>query len=107
MTLRVFEVRGVYLFRYEGEAPPSVANHYNEARDRFEVPAVDALDELPVDYEVVDDNDRFRVRFRGDPPEAVRAAALLIDDGPMTTTVLCPDEDAVDRALDAGGERIE
>lgn len=107
MTLRVFEVRGVYLFRYEGETPPSIADHYNDARGRFEVPTADALDALPVDYEVVDDPDRFRVQFRGDPPDEVRTGALLVDEGPMSTTVLCPDADAVERALDAGGRRVE
>lgn len=108
MTLHVFEVRGVFLFRYDGdeELPRSVSRHYNEVRDRYEVPTADALADLPVDYERVDDPDRFRVRFRGDPPGSVRQVALLVDDGPTSTTVLCPDEETVERALDAGGERV-
>lgn len=105
MTLPVFEVRGAFLFRYDGETPPAVERHYNAARDRFEVPTADALDALPVEYELVEDADRYRVRFRGDPPADVLRDALLVDEGPMSTTVLCPDEAAVERAVDAGGQR--
>lgn len=105
MTLLVFEVRGVFLFRYDGEIPPDVEQHYNAARDRFEVPTADALDALPVEYELVEDPDRYRVRFRGDPPDEVLADALLVDEGPTSATVLCPDERAVECAVDAGGQR--
>lgn len=107
MTVRVFEVRGVYLFSYDGEVPPSLADAYNEFEDRYEVADADRLDDLPVPYETVDDPDRFRVRFRGDPPESVTAAALLVESAPMTTTVLCPDEAARERAVEAGGEAVE
>lgn len=106
MSLLVFELHGVYVFDYDGEVPPSLARHYNEFEGRYEVPSADDLDALPVAYDVVDPAD-YRVRFRGDPPEAVAEAALLVEDGPMSTTVLCPDEGTVDRALDAGGERVE
>ncbi|WP_435126898.1 hypothetical protein [Halobaculum sp. D14] len=107
MTVRVFELRGVYVFRFDGDVPPSLARHYNDREDRYELPTADALDDLPVAYDRVDDPDRFRVSFRGDPPEDVADAALLVDEGPVSSTVLCPDEDAVEAAVAAGGERVE
>lgn len=107
MTVRVFELRGVFLFRYDGEVPPGLAGAYNETADRYEVAVADDLELLPEPYEVVTDVDRYRVEFRGDPPGDVTQAALFLEDGPMATTVLCPDEACVEQAVEAGGRRIE
>lgn len=107
MTVRVFDLRGVFVFRYDGEVPPVLETAYNEHEDRYEVASADDLERLPTAYEIVDDADSYRVEFRGDPPDAVAAAALFVEDGPMTTTVLCPDEDCVEQAVAAGGQRVE
>lgn len=107
MTIRVFDLRGVYVFQYEGEVPPAIESAYNEFEDRYEVLSRDDLEALPEPYEVVEDADPYRVEFRGDPPDEVTAAALFVEDGPMSTTVLCPDEESVERAVDAGGSRVE
>lgn len=107
MSVRVFDLRGVYVFEYDGEVPPSLAGAYNGFEDRYEVATADALEALPEPYEIVEDPDQFRVEFRGDPPEEVAEAALFLEDGPMSTTVLCPDEETVERAVDAGGRRVD
>ena len=107
MSVRVFDLRGVYVFEYDDEVPPSLEGAYNEFEDRYEVPTADALEALPESFEIVADADPFRVEFRGDPPDAVTEAALFVEDGPMTTTVLCPDEEAVERAVEAGGRRVD
>jgi len=106
MTLRVFEVRGVCLFRTDREVAPPLRRHYNAAEDRYEVPSRADLDALDPAWELVEDPDRFRVRFVGTPPASVAEAALLLEEGPGTTTALCPDEAAVERALAAGGDRV-
>ena len=106
MTVRVFDLRGVFVFRYDGEVPPALESAYNEFEDRYEVAAADDLDRLPEAYEIVENADRYRVEFRGDPPEELTAAALFVEDGPMSTTVLCPDEACVERAVSAGGRRV-
>ncbi|GAB7095908.1 hypothetical protein JCM30237_30620 [Halolamina litorea] len=107
MTVRVFELRGVYVFEYDGEVPPSIEGAYNEFEGRYELASKTELDGLPESYELVEDPDPYRVEFRGDPPDSVTAAALFVEDGPMSTTVLCPDEDSVERAIDAGGRRVD
>lgn len=107
MPVRVFDLRGVFVFEYDGELPPKLESAYNEFEGRYEVTAEADLDLLPESYELVEDADRYRVEFRGDPPDEVTAAALFVEDGPMTTTVLCPDEEGVERAVEAGGRRIE
>lgn len=107
MPVRVFDLRGVYVFEYDDEVPPKLESAYNEFEQRYEVTAEADLDLLPEPYDVVADADRYRVEFRGDPPEEVTAAALFVEDGPMTTTVLCPDEECVERAVGAGGRRVE
>lgn len=107
MTVRVFELRGVYVFEYDGEVPPSLQGAYNGFEDRYEVTDPDDLGALSEPYELVEEADPYRVEFRGDPPDAVLAAALFVEDGPMSTTVICPDEDTVERAVAAGGRRVE
>ncbi len=107
MTIRVFELRGVYVFQYDGEMPPSLSGAYNEFEDRYELTDSEALEALPGPYELVEDADPYRVEFRGDPPDSVLAAALFVEDGPMSTTVLCPDEETVEQAVAAGGRRVE
>lgn len=107
MTVRVFDLRGVFVFRYDGEVPPSLSGAYNEFEDRYEVTDREALDALPESYELIEDADPYRVEFRGDPPDPVLAAALFVEDGPMSTTVLCPDAETVERAVEAGGRRVE
>lgn len=106
MTVRVFDLRGVYVFEYDGDVPPSLSGAYNEFEDRYEVPTEDALEAIPEPYEIVEDTDPYRVEFRGDPPDSVAEAALFVEDGPMTTTVLCPDEETVEQAVGAGGRRV-
>lgn len=103
----VFDVRGVLVFRWDGEAPPSLQRHYNAEEDRYEVPSEQVLADLDASWTLVEDRERFEVEFRDDPPEEVLADAVLVDDGPLQTTVLCPDEDAVERAVAAGGRRSE
>lgn len=105
--LRVFDLRGVYVFRYEGSVPPALESAYNEVEDRYEVSQREDLDALPMPYELVEDPDDFRVRFRGDPPVEVLESAVFVADGPMATTVLCPDSDARERAVAAGGDRVD
>lgn len=107
MSVRVFDLRGVYVFEYDGELSPSLESAYNEFEDRYEVPTADALEAIPEPYEIVEDADPFRVEFRGDPPDAIAEAALFVEDGPMRTTALCPDEATVVRAVDAGGRRVD
>jgi hypothetical protein len=108
MPLNVFEMRGVYLFRADEESvPPSLARYHNDAEDRYEVPTEADLDALDDEWRIVSDLDAYRVVFEGDPPADVEAAALFVEDAPLRTTVLCPDDGAVDRALDAGGRRID
>lgn len=107
MTVRVFDLRGVYVFQYDGDVPPAIESAYNEFEDRYEVAAAEDLDLLPAPYTVVEDADRYRVQFHGDVPEAVTDEALFVADGPMSTTVLCPDEECVERAIAAGGDRVE
>lgn len=107
MPVRVFDLRGVYVFQYDGEVPPAIESAYNEIEGRYEVIAETDLELLPDPYELVEDADRYRVEFRGDPPEDVTDAALFVEDGPMTTTVLCPDEECVERAVAAGGQRVD
>lgn len=103
----MFDLRGVFVFRYEGETPPALERAYNPFEDRFEVNDEEALDALPITYELVDDADQFRVQFRGDPPAAVLESAVFVEEGPMTKTVLCEDEAAVEKAVEAGGTRVE
>lgn len=105
--LRVFEVRGVYVFRWEGDAPPSLARHYNGAENRYEVPTRDLLAALPTGWELVEEPDAFRVRFHGDLPGDLADEAVLTADGPRGTTALFPDEETVERALDAGGQPVD
>lgn len=106
MTLLVFEVRGVYLFRTDADVSGALSDHHNEAEDRHEVPERGLLEELPVDWELVEAVDRYRVRFRGAPPASVRGDALLVEDEPGATVVLCPTEAAVEAACSAGGVRV-
>lgn len=107
MSVRVFDLRGVYVFQYDGEVPPTIESTYNEAEGRYEVISEADLELLPESYELVEDADPYRVEFRGDPPEEVIEAALFVEDGPMTTTVLCPDEECVGRAIGIGGQRVD
>lgn len=106
MTVRVFDLRGVFVFRYDGETPPELERAYNPIEDRYEVSDRETLEALPVEYELVEEPDSFRVEFRGDPPDSVQSAAVFVEDGPMTSTVLCPDEETVEKAVDAGGSRL-
>lgn len=106
MTLLVFEVRGVYLFRTDADVPRALSAHRNATEDRYEVPERERLDELPMDWALVDAADRYRVRFRGEPPASVREDALLVEDEPGATVVLCPTEAAVEAACSAGGVRV-
>lgn len=106
MTVRVFELRGVYVFQYEGEVPPALERAYNPIEDRYEVSDPETLEALPVSYELVEQPDRFRVRFQADPPDEILDVALFVEDGPMSTTVLCSAESAVERAVDAGGTQV-
>lgn len=105
--LQVFELRGVYVFRWDGEAPPSLARHYNEVEDRYEVPTRDVLRTLPTAWELVEDPDPYRVRFHGDPPDELLDLAVVTEDGPRGSVLLLPDEAAVSRALEAGGDRVD
>lgn len=107
MTVRVFELRGVYVFQYDDEVPPALERAYNPIEGRYEVSDRDVLEELPVEYELIEDADRFRVRFQGDPPDAVLEEALFVEDGPMSTTVLCSAEKAIEAAVDAGGTKVD
>lgn len=106
MTIRVFDLRGVFVFRYDGETPPELERAYNPFEDRYEVNDLEQLEALPVGYELVEDADPFRVEFQGDPPDSVAGTAVFVEEGPMTSTVLCPDEKAVEKAVDAGGTRL-
>lgn len=106
MTLLVFEVRGVFLFRTDADVSGSLANRHNPAEDRYEVPEREALEALPVDWKVVEAVDRYRVRFRSAPPASVREDALLVEDEPSATVVLCPTEATVEAAIAAGGVRV-
>lgn len=106
MTVRVFELRGVYVFQYEGEVPPALERAYNPIEDRYELSDAGALEELPEPYELVEEPDEFRVEFHGDPPDEVLEVALFVEDGPMSTTVLCSAESAVERAVEAGGTQV-
>jgi len=107
MSLNVFEIRGVYVFRGEGESiPPSLQRYYNDAENRYEVPERDALDDLPGEWELISDLDAYRVVFDRDPPESIRSEAVFEDEGPLRTTLLCPDDAAVERAIEAGGRPI-
>ncbi|WP_049986966.1 hypothetical protein [Halobellus rufus] len=104
MPLNVFDLRGVYVFRDDGRSvPASLERHYNEAEDRYEVPTEEELDALPGEWRVVSDLDAYRVVFDRDPPVGVRSEAVFVDEGPLRTTLLCPDEAAVERAIEAGG----
>lgn len=107
MTVRVFELRGVYVFQYDGEVPPELERAYNPIEDRYELSDAETLEALPEPYELVEEPDRFRVQFRGDPPDEVLELALFVEDGPMSTTVLCAAESAVARAVEAGGTRVD
>lgn|GEM_PF-5495100 len=107
MTVNVFEMRGVYLFRLAGEAPPSLSRYYNADADRFEVPDRETVATIPGDWTIVEDPDAFRVRFRGNPPRSALQAALLIEDAPGQTTLLYPSSSLVEEAVDAGGERVD
>lgn len=107
MPVRVFDLRGVYVFQYDGEVPPAIESAYNGVEGRYEVIAEDDLELLPEPYELVEDADPYRVEFRGDPPEEVTESALFVEDGPMTTTVLCSDEESVARAVEVGGRRVD
>lgn len=106
--LRVFDLHGVYVFRLPDdlEVPPELSRSYNEAASRFEVQTRAALDALPVAHEVVEDADEFRVRFRDDSPADVLDGALFVERGPMATTALYADDDALAAALEAGGVRV-
>ena len=108
MPINVFEMRGVYLFRVNEESiPRSLARYYNDAEERFEVPTEAALDALDAEWRIVSDLDAYRVVFDGDPPAEMQSAALFVEDAPLRTTILCPDEKTVERALDAGGRRVD
>lgn len=106
MTVRVFDLRGVYVFQYEGEVPPALERAYNPIEDRYEVSDPDVLEELPEPHDRVEEADRYRVRFQGDPPDHVLEKALFVEDGPMSTTVLCSAESAVECAVQAGGIQV-
>ena len=97
----------MFVFRYDGETPAEFERAYNPFEDRYEVNDWAALDALPVAYELVEDADRFRVQFHGDPPDKVLESAVFVEDGPMTKTVLCEDEAAVEKAVDVGGTRVD
>lgn len=106
MTVRVFELRGVYVFQYDGGLPPALERAYNPIEERYEVSDAETLEQLPEAYELAEEPDRFRVRFQGDPPDDVLEAALFVEDGPMSTTVLCSEESVVETAVQAGGTRV-
>ncbi|MFD1687360.1 hypothetical protein [Halobellus litoreus] len=108
MSLNVFELRGVYVFDAgEGSVPPSLSRYYNDAADRFEVPNEADLEALDTEWRIVTDLDAYRVVFDGDPPSELQSAALFVEEAPLRTTVLCPDRETVERALAAGGSRVD
>ncbi|WP_336025101.1 hypothetical protein [Halobellus salinisoli] len=108
MPFNVFELRGVYVFRVDdASVPASLERYYNEAEDRYEVPTADELEALPGKWRTVSDLDAYRVIFERDPPVSVRSTAVFVEEGPLRTTLLCPDEAAVERAVEAGGRRVE
>lgn len=106
MTVRVFELRGVYVFQYDGELPPALERAHNPIEERYEVSSEESLERLPMAYELVEESDQYRVQFRGDPPDSVLEVALFVEEGPMSTTVLCTEESAVEAAVEAGGTRV-
>lgn len=108
MSFNVFEIRGVYVFRGEGVSiPPSLQRYYNETEDRYEVPERGALEALSAEWELISDLDAYRVVFDREPPASVRSTAVFVEEGPLRTTVLCPDEAAVERAIEEGGQAID
>lgn len=106
MVVNVFEVRGVYLFRLDDRSAPELDRYYNETADRYEVPAEDAIAALDVSYQVVEEPDRYRVRFHGDLPVELLRASLHFEEGPGRTTLLLADEALVEEAIAAGGQRV-
>lgn len=109
--ITVFELRGVYVFRYGGDRrlPTRVESAYNDSAGRYELPDRSLLDSLPEDLAVtvVEDDDEFRVEFpAGSLPDAVAEEAVFVDEGPMTETALLSTEAAVERAVEAGGSRV-
>ncbi|WP_144903394.1 hypothetical protein [Halobellus captivus] len=107
MSFNVFEIRGVYLFEGSESVPPSLEGYYNDAEDRYEIPEKGDLNALRNEWRLVTDLDAYRVVFDRDPPADVRSTAVFVEEGPIRTTLLCPDEAAVDRALEAGGRLVE
>lgn len=108
----VFDLRDVYVFAMEEEPtslPVAVRAQYNADRERFELPTADLLEELRAAVEevrVVEDRDRFTVAFRGDFPDDVLDEAVHVEWDRRVTRVLLPDPEAVERAVEAGGERL-
>lgn len=106
--LRVFAVHSVFLFRYDdGQLPPQIESYYNAAQDRYELPFEELLETLEgaVGEVVVEPVEEFTVEFHGAPPPDVEAAALLVERRGPTTSLLLPTDEAVERAIDAGGSR--
>lgn len=110
--VHVFELRDVYVFALEGDRdalPVAVRSQYNADRDRFELPTADLLEDLRAaldEVRVVADREPFTVAFPDDPPGDVLEAAVHVEWDRQETRVLLPDPGSVERAVEAGGDRL-
>lgn len=107
--LRVFALRGTYVFTYEASLPTALEEQYNAAEDRYELPEEDLIDQLDaaVDAEVaVESAEEFTVEFLQTPPDDLLAKAVFVERTRGRTRLLLPTVDAVERGLAAGGTRL-
>lgn len=110
--IRVFEVRGVYLFVDDRDRslPARVASRYNASADRYELPTRDLVEELAeaVDVTVVEDVADYQVTFpSGQVPGDVTDRAVFVEHRRTSDVALLPTPDAVDRAIEEGGQPVD
>jgi hypothetical protein len=108
-TVFVFAVRGVYLFRIDRTLSPVLESRYNESEDRYEVVSRNQLSELPneLDVKIIENSavEAYQVVFHGNAPDSLVEAALLVEKSPNDVTLLLPNPDLVERAVEVGGEQ--
>lgn len=107
--LRVFALRGTYVFTWEASLPAALEEHYNAAEDRYELPEEELVERLDaaVDAEVaVEPAEAFTVEFLRTPPNDLLAKAVFVERTRGRTRLLLPTADAVEQGLTAGGTRL-
>lgn len=110
--LTVFHLRGIYVFAWDREEPlpDEIESRYNPEENRYELPFDEELETLREAVEVdvvVDTPERFQVEFSRPPSREIRSRAVHEERAGGRSRLLFPTEAAVERAVEAGGSRLE